>query len=362
MTQDILSYLEAPEINKSINNAQRLINRNLQQNEEFASISLNLDDCYNSLEEARIKLQNIINNIDRNEFNLDEVEERLFKIRDIARKYNISCDKIPEFLDNSNQQLNILKNKINNAKTLDINKRTEYKKYFELAEALSYKRSISAKNLELAVQKELEQLKMEKAIFKVEIAPKNSPANNQANNKNFAELNVGEQFSGEIKQNPEGITSQMLLCKMSDGIDNIRFVASTNPGMQLAPIDKIASGGELSRFMLAIKTCLFDKSLKDTIIFDEIDTGIGGIVADKVGEKLKKLSSIAQVIVITHQPQVAGKADQHIIVNKLQLDETTKITVKSLNLQERQAELARMISGKSITDASLKAAKELLKP
>ncbi|MCC8399162.1 MAG: DNA repair protein RecN [Rickettsia endosymbiont of Platyusa sonomae] len=362
VTQDILSYLEAPEINKSINNAQRLINRNLQQNEEFASISLNLDDCYNSLEEAHIKLQNIINNIDRNEFNLDEVEERLFKIRDIARKYNISCDKIPEFLDNSNQQLNILKNKINNAKTLDINKRTEYKKYFELAEALSYKRSISAKNLELAVQKELEQLKMEKAIFKVEIAPKNSPSNNQANNKNFAELNVGEQFSGEIKQNPEGITSQMLLCKMSDGIDNIRFVASTNPGMQLAPIDKIASGGELSRFMLAIKTCLFDKSLKDTIIFDEIDTGIGGIVADKVGEKLKKLSSIAQVIVITHQPQVAGKADQHIIVNKLQLDETTKITVKSLNLQERQAELARMISGKSITDASLKAAKELLKP
>lgn len=362
VTQDILSYLESPEINKSINNAQRLINRNLQQNEEFASISLNLDDCYNSLEEAHIKLQSIINNFDRNEFNLDEVEEKLFKIRDIARKYNISCDKIPEFLDNSNQQLNALKNKINNVKILDINKLAEHKKYFELAETLSYKRSISAKNLELAVQKELEQLKMEKAIFKVEIVPKNNPANNQANNKNFAELNVGEQFSGEIKQNPEGITSQMLLCKMSDGIDNIRFVASTNPGMQLAPIDKIASGGELSRFMLAIKTCLFDKSLKDTIIFDEIDTGIGGIVADKVGEKLKKLSSIAQVIVITHQPQVAGKADQHIIVNKLQLDETTKITVKSLNLQERQAELARMISGKSITDASLKAAKELLKP
>jgi len=359
--QDILSYLEVTEINKSINNAQRLINRNLQQNEEFASISLNLDDCYNSLEEARIKLQNIINNIDRNEFNLDEVEERLFKIRDIARKYNISCDKIPEFFDNSNQQLNALKNKINNVKILDINKLAEHKKYFELAEALSCKRSISAKNLELAVQKELEQLKMEKAIFKVEIAPKNNPSN-QTNNKNFAELNISEEFLEETKQNTEGITSQMLLCKMSDGIDNVRFVASTNPGIKLTPIDKIASGGELSRFMLALKTCLFDKSLKDIMIFDEIDTGIGGIVADKVGEKLKKLSSIAQVIVITHQPQVAGKADQHIIVNKLQLDETTKITVKSLNLQERQAELARMISGKSITDAILKAAKEFLKP
>ncbi|WP_425363982.1 DNA repair protein RecN [Candidatus Tisiphia endosymbiont of Hybos culiciformis] len=373
VTQDILSYLEAPEINKSINNAQRLIDRNLRQNAEFSSISLNLDDCYNSLEEACIKLQSIINNFDKSEFNLDEVEERLFKIRDIARKYNISCEKIPGFFDNSNQQLNALKSKINNVKTLDINKRVEYKKYFELAEALSYKRSISAKNLEIAIQKELEQLKMEKAIFKIEILPKNNP-----DNKNFVELNMSKEFSEEIKQDPESsaisfsydsevnsgdkITSQTLLCKMSDGIDNVRFVASTNPGMKLAPIDKIASGGELSRFMLAIKTCLFDKSLKDTIIFDEIDTGIGGIVADKVGEKLKKLSSIAQVIVITHQPQVAGKADQHIIVNKLQLDKTTKITVKSLNLQERQTELARMISGKSITDASLKVAKELLHP
>ncbi|WP_375318975.1 DNA repair protein RecN [Candidatus Tisiphia endosymbiont of Oplodontha viridula] len=376
VTQDILSHLEFPEINKSINNAQRLINRSLRQNEEFSSISLNLDDCYNSLEEARIKLQSIINNFDKNEFNLDEVEERLFKIRDIARKYNISCEKIPVFFDNSNQQLNALKSKINNVKTLDINKRAEYKKYFELAEALSYKRSISAKNLELAVQKELEQLKMEKAVFKIEILPKNNP-DNQDNNKNFVELNMSEEFSEEIKQNPESrssfpynskvnsdnqISSQLLLYKMYDGIDNVRFVASTNPGTKLAPIDKIASGGELSRFMLALKTCLFDKSLKDTIIFDEIDTGTGGIVADKVGEKLKKLSSIAQVLVITHQPQVAGKADQHIIVNKLQLDETTKITVKSLNLQERQTELARMISGESITDASLKAAKELLKP
>ncbi len=178
------------------------------------------------------------------------------------------------------------------------------------------------------MQKELEQLKMEKAIFKVEIVSKDNIAN-QTDNKHFLE---------------DRDTSQVMLCKVSDnGIDNVRFVASTNPGMQLAPIDKIASGGELSRFMLALKTCLFDKLLKETIIFDEIDTGIGGIVADKVGEKLKKLSSIAQVIAITHQPQVAGKADQHIIVNKLQLNESTKITVKNLNLQERQAELARMI-------------------
>lgn len=324
ITQDILSHLETPEINNSINSAWRLIARNLGQNEEFASISSNIDNCYNSLEEARLKLHNIINNFDENEYNLEEIEDRLFNIRDKARKYNISCDAIPNFLASSSQQLNILNSKINSVKNLDARKLTEHNKYFELARLLSQKRIDTAQSLEQEVQKELEQLKMEKAVFKVEIVTKDHDAYHQ------------------------------------DGIDNVRFIASTNPGMKLAPIDKIASGGELSRFMLALKTCLFDKMLRPTIIFDEIDTGIGGAVADRVGERLKKLSNIAQVIVITHQPQVAGKADQHIIVQKLQLHDTTEVTIKSLNNQERQAELARMISGKSITSASLKAAEELL--
>lgn len=322
--QDIFAYINNPEINKSINNAQRIISRNLGENEQFAAISLNLEDCYNSLEEARTKLGNLVVQLDENDYHLDEVEERLFKIRDIIRKYNISCDKIPEFLVNNTKQLEILKNKINNVENQDNNRLIESKKYFELAELLAQQRNISARKLELAMQQELEQLKMEKTIFKVEITTKD--------------------YSSHYK----------------DGIDNIRFIASTNLGTKLAPIDQIASGGELSRFMLALKTCLFDKSLKTTIIFDEIDTGIGGIVADKVGERLKKLSSVAQIIIITHQPQVACKADQHILVEKLQYDQTTKITARNLQFQERRSEIARMISGKSITDAGLKAAEELL--
>ncbi|EOB10698.1 Thermostable carboxypeptidase [Rickettsia prowazekii str. GvF12] len=107
---------------------------------------------------------------------------------------------------------------------------------------------------------------------------------------------------------------------------------------------------------------MFDKMIKPSIIFDEIDVGIGGEAADKVGDRLKKLSSVTQVIVITHQPQVAGKADLHIKIEKTQLEQETKIKVKALNLAERQRELARMISGKTITDASLKVAKELLYP
>jgi DNA repair protein RecN (Recombination protein N) len=130
--------------------------------------------------------------------------------------------------------------------------------------------------------------------------------------------------------------------------------------MPQAPIDKIASGGELSRFMLAFRTALFDKTTQKTIIFDEVDVGISGSVADAVGQRLKTLSKVAQVIVITHQPQVAGKANQHILVEKTQMTANTLVTAHSLNREERPRELARMISGKEITANSLAAAKELM--
>lgn len=120
------------------------------------------------------------------------------------------------------------------------------------------------------------------------------------------------------------------------GIDDIVFKASTNPGMSPEAINKIASGGELSRFMLALKTSLFNKMVKPAIIFDEIDVGIGGEVADKVGERLKKLSSATQVIVITHQPQVAGKADMHIKIEKTQLEKETKVS-KSFKFSRKTA-------------------------
>jgi DNA repair protein RecN (Recombination protein N) len=146
----------------------------------------------------------------------------------------------------------------------------------------------------------------------------------------------------------------------TNGMDKVRFVASTNPGMSLSPIDKIASGGELSRFMLAFRVALFDKAPKHTVIFDEIDVGISGSVADSIGLRLKLLSSAVQIIVITHQPQVAGKADQHILVEKTQHDLHTVVEIRTLEEEARSYELARMISGKEITETGLKAAKELI--
>ncbi len=324
--KDILQYFENPPLQKSINNAQRMIARHLQQNTEISTISSLLDSAYDNLEKAYTKLQHIIDNTEHSEHQIDKVEERLFKIRECARKHNISSNDIPQFLDESKRKLLELNETISNGQELESNKLIEQKKYYELASLLSKERLTHAVNLEAAVQKELQHLKMEKAIFKISVTHK------------------------ENHQSQPG----------SNGIDNVCFMASTNPGMQIAPINKIASGGELSRFMLALKTSLFNKTSVKTIIFDEIDTGIGGVAADKVGERLKTLSEVAQVIVITHQAQVAGKADNHIAVKKIQHKGTTEMIVEELSPQNRHLEIARMISGKNLTEASIQAAKELI--
>ncbi|AEV91893.1 MAG: DNA repair protein RecN [Rickettsia slovaca] len=320
LIKDILEQINNPEINTSINRAEKLLARQ-GNNERFEAIVTSLEEAYNNLEEARQELSNLLDSFNYEEYNLEETEERLFLIKAISRKYNVPADALGVFLDKSLEQLSILKNKIANSNELKAQEVLLQKKYYELASNLSAKRLIVAKHLEESLHQELKQLKMAKAIFEIEINAKEPTA---------------------------------------DGNDDIVFKASTNPGTAAAAINKIASGGELSRFMLALKTSLFDKMVKPSIIFDEIDVGIGGEVADKVGERLKKLSSVTQVIVITHQPQVAGKADLHIKIEKTQLEKETKVTVKALNLAERQEELARMISGKTITKASLKAAKELL--
>lgn len=325
LIQTILSSLETPDLDQALNKAMRIINRSGKETEYFLSISKNLEEAYNYIEEARILLKNQIDNSISGEYQLEDIEKRLFEIRDLARKYRISPDELPDFLAKSEEQLQILQKKISEKEKLNDTLQESKKRYFDVANILSQKRIQTSVSLERTVQEELTPLKMEKAIFKVDI-------------QKLPDLNAGEK-----------------------GREIIQFIASTNPGSLPAPIEKIASGGELSRFMLALKTALFDKYAVQTLIFDEIDTGIGGAVAASVGERLKKLSKAAQVIVITHQPQVASKADYHILVKKSQLEKQTEVSAKILSFEEKVNEIARMISGKEITPNSLKAAKELLK-
>ncbi|RYE06027.1 MAG: DNA repair protein RecN [Rickettsiaceae bacterium] len=320
--KNIEILLKSQELDNIIIKAQRIISRDNQNSEELINISKNLDDAYNYIEQARQNLDLAINMFIYEE-DIDVVEERLFKIRSLAKKYHTQSEELPKLLNNFQAQLNTLNNSLIDNEKLVSQAQQLQQEYMEQATLLSHERTCAAAKLKRVVQSELALLKMEKAMFKI-----------------------------ELTHLEEGNTK---------GIDSVRFVASTNPGQPLAPIDVVASGGELSRLMLALKNSLLDKYSAATIIFDEIDTGIGGAVASSIGERLKILSTVCQVIVITHQPQVAAKADQHILVKKLQQEQTTKLFVSNLLEEDRVLEIGRMISGKIVTNAALKAAAEMLK-
>ncbi|GAB4164700.1 MAG: DNA repair protein RecN [Rickettsiaceae bacterium] len=322
LVQTLLAAIEESAIERLIAKAQKSI-AGSDNHQLMEKVSTNLESAYDKIEDTKTILKQILSDIDSPEFSLEEIEDRLYEIRTLTRKHTCHPDELGDFLERSLGQLSSLENQVKNSSELEQQLIQAKQSYFALANELSLKRQKAGNVLAEKVMQELTSLDMKKAIFKVEVNP-------------------SEDFASP------------------KGVDKVRFVASTNPGMSLSAIDKIASGGELSRFMLALRVALFDNAPKQTIIFDEIDVGISGSVADSMGERLKALSRAVQIIVITHQPQVAGKADQHILVAKTQHDKHTVAKVKVLNAEERSYELARMISGKEITEIGIKAAKELI--
>ncbi|MES2215272.1 MAG: DNA repair protein RecN [Pseudomonadota bacterium] len=321
--QDVLYAITSPDVAAQILLAQKIIYKQIKD-DSFGEILSHLDQSLLSLEEARNLLEIRLRNLEPG--NIDAIEERLFAIRAIARKHNVVPEELPNYLLEAKEKLAALKAKVDAETNLGQKINESQNKYQVLATELSSKRKIAALELEKRVALELGPLKMGGATLKIE----------------FKERSIES--------------------ALSTGLDEIRFVASTNPGTPVAPIDKIASGGELSRFMLAFKVALFDKFTKPTIIFDEIDTGLGGGVADAVGERLRLLGKAAQVISVTHQPQVAGKADHHISASKTQAGGVTLSIARILSRGESLEEIARMISGAEVTEASRVAAKELMRP
>ncbi len=322
LAQSVLNDLDASKIEQIISRAQRNISKSEDVN-LYHQINIHLEEIYNKTEEVKSALSRILGSFNFSEYSLSEIEDRLYAIKSIARKHGCSVSDLGSFMKNSQEKLQNLELKIKSSADLNDKMIKAEQEYFDQANLLSQNRIISAKKLEDKTMSELSMLDMKKAIFSVDIKS-------------------DKKIAG------------------SKGIDEVRFLASTNPGTPKAPIDKIASGGELSRFMLGFRAALFDKEAKQTIIFDEVDVGISGSVADVVGQRLKVLSGVAQVIVITHQPQVAGKAEQHILVKKTQTNTNTTIVAEYLDFEERSRELARMISGKEITINSVAAAKELM--
>ena len=319
-------------VEKSISSAQHTLSRgiglgeNLIENDKnaFSEIVDNLELASENISEALYKINKIFDNLGFDGNTLESVEERLFAIRGLARKLNIQPDMILDLKIELEKKLELLDNQEIFMSDLEKELTNLKNKFIKEAKELSNLRKETAKKLSKELMQELIPLKMEKTSFDVE----------------FKELD-------ENNWNKYGI-------------DSVKFIASTNPGMPMGELSKIASGGELSRFMLALKVVLSQINSVPTMIFDEIDTGISGAVAEAVGERLKKLAEHLQVLVVTHQAQVASKGNYHIKVRKQQDNDKTTTIVDILNKEERIKEVARLFSGEIITDEALKVAEKMM--
>ena len=290
----------------------------------FAEAIEALERASNEVSEAEAAIEKILRSSQYDKNTLDQIEERLFALRAASRKYNMPCDELANFISNINDKLEQIKN--SEHATADLQKLViaSKNKYLSVAKELSAKRIETAKQLQKAVLSELQLLKMQATEFEI-----------------------------AIEQMPEERWN-------AGGIDNVSFQAATNKGMQLAPLNKIASGGELSRFMLAMKVALAKVKSTPTLIFDEIDTGTGGAVADSIGKRLAELGTTHQILVVTHLPQVAACGNHHLFIQKQESDGKTFTNVKTLSQAERVEELARMLAGAEITPEARLAAEKLL--
>lgn len=277
------------------------------------------------LEEAQGALKALATRFNPDDTTIDEIESRLFKIRSTARKYGITATQLLEFLIQKQTELSNFTNITSTIVQTEMQFAQAYDHYFTLAQKISKIRHATAEKLRKAVLSELKELKMDKADFRVEII------------SNPQELDFG-----------------------ATGFDNVRFLVCTNPGSPYGQLDKVASGGELSRIMLALKVAMANVKSVPVLIFDEIDTGISGAVSDAVGRKLALLAKAYQVLVVTHQPQVAAYGHNHLLVAKHSTNKSTQISIAELDLMSKNQEIARMLSGDTLTDESLAAAKRLV--
>ena len=255
---------------------------------------------------------------------LERMEERLFALRAAGRKYNVPVDELGALARRYEADLALIDAGAERLAKLEQEAREVAARYRQAAEALSAARRGAAATLDKAVNAELKPLKLERA-----------------------------QFSTEIGGDGEG----------PDGLDRAEFWVRTNPGTRPGPLMKVASGGELARFLLALKVVLADRGSAPTLIFDEIDTGVGGAIADAIGVRLARLAARVQVIAVTHAPQVAARADRHYLIAKDALAKGRRVAtrVSELAAERRREEIARMLAGAEITAEARAAAERLIR-
>jgi DNA repair protein RecN (Recombination protein N) len=283
-----------------------------------------LDQALNALEEARIALQSALDEADFDPGELERLEERLFALRAASRKYDVSVEGLPALGQRYAAELTALDEGEGHLQALEAADRAARQAYEAQAAKLSQKRQATAGLLDKAVNAELAPLKLDRARFSANV-----------------------QSDGTLAS--------------PDGFDRVEFWVQTNPGTRPGPMMKVASGGELSRFMLALKVALADRGSAPTLVFDEIDSGVGGAVADAIGQRLARLAARVQVINVTHAPQVAARASTHFLIAKeAQGKEQVATRVVALDPARRREEIARMLAGAHVTDEARAAADRLL--
>ncbi len=274
-----------------------------------------------ALAEAQDGVEGCLAALDHDPGELERVEERLFEIRGLARKHGVLPDDLGAHADSLRARLARLDGGARDIADLRVAEEAAQAAYDAAAAELTAARAAAAERLDAAMAGELAPLRMERAVFATEIT--------------------------ESEPGP-------------DGRDAVAFTVATNPGAPAGPINRIASGGELSRFLLALKVCLLGAAPGRSMIFDEIDRGVGGATADAVGSRLRRLAQTGQVLVVTHSPQVAAKGAHHWRVDKRVAGEVTTSHVAALAESDRIDEIARMLAGDTVTDAARDAARALL--
>ncbi len=293
----------------------------MQYYEVLSSVMADMDDVTRELRFYK-------DGIDYSMEELDETETRLSLIGGLKRKYGQSIEEVIEYGRLARERLTDIERSDERRLELTNELNKEKANLAEIADKLTEKRKSAAISLQERIMKELCDLDMQKMRFSVSVAPLEDEDGN---------LRFG-----------------------ADGCDRVEFLISANPGEDLKPMSKIASGGEMSRIMLAIKSVLYDSDSIETMIFDEIDTGVSGRAAQKISEKMGMLASSRQLLCITHLAQIAAMADHHYMIEKMSNGESTKTIVRHIESDERVTELARIIGGVKVTGLTLSAAQEML--
>jgi DNA repair protein RecN (Recombination protein N) len=310
----------------TLSSVQRRLARRSGEAEALVGPSVKaLETAINALEESRTALEAALRAAEFDPYELERTEERLFALRAAARKYNVPADELAALAARYADDVMAIDAGEDRLIKLEASVEAADLAYRKAAQALSVQRYEAANELEASVNAELPPLKLERARFIVSME------------------------RDESARGPEGF-------------DHVEFWVETNPGTRPGPMMKVASGGELSRFMLALKVSLADRGSAPTLVFDEIDTGVGGAVADAIGQRLARLAGKVQVLSVTHAPQVAARAVTHFLIAKGDAGKTGKIATRVVTIDEayRREEIARMLSGAEITEEARAAASRLM--